>query len=177
MFSLTFKRGSHRDTWMVQLAKHPTLAHVMVSEFVTSSPTSGSVRTARSLELALDSVCLSLCPSPARALSLCLSKTDKHYKKKKKREPQIREVVSSVEAHIAVRGQIQVQGTDMSSMTLHLTFTQCPKHCLVPSPLTKLSMPQFPVAHYTPATVASCLFQEPAVPPSLECSHPFSLPG
>ena len=42
--------------WVAQLVGHPTSAQVMISRFVGSSPTSGSVRTARSLELASDSV-------------------------------------------------------------------------------------------------------------------------
>ena len=57
------------------------LAQVMISWFVSSSPTSGSVLTARSLGPASDSVspCLSLCPSPAHTLSLSLSKMNKHW--------------------------------------------------------------------------------------------------
>ena len=56
-------------TWVAQLVKHPTSARVMISRFVSSSSASGSVLTARSLEPASDSVSLSLCPSPAHALS------------------------------------------------------------------------------------------------------------
>ena len=76
------KWGGGGVEWVVQLIKRPTLAQVMISPFVSSSPTSGSVLTAQSLEPALDSVVsLSLCPSPtharartrARALSLSLS--------------------------------------------------------------------------------------------------------
>ena len=56
---------------MAQLFGCPTSAQVMISRFVGSSPASGSVLTAQSLEPALDSVfpSLSLCPSPACALS------------------------------------------------------------------------------------------------------------
>ena len=36
--------------WVAQSIKHPTLAQVMISRFVGSSPASGSVLTARSLE-------------------------------------------------------------------------------------------------------------------------------
>ena len=62
---------------MVQSVEHLTLAHVTISRFVGSSPTSGSVLTARSLEPALDSVSPSLSVSPlAHALSRCLSKTN-----------------------------------------------------------------------------------------------------
>ena len=56
---------------MAQSVKSPTLAQVMVSWFVSSSPTWGSVLTAQSLEPASDSVSPSLsAPSP---LTLCLS--------------------------------------------------------------------------------------------------------
>ena len=48
-----------------------TLAQVMILQFVSSSPTAGSVLTARSLEPASDSVSPSLsAPSP---LTLCFS--------------------------------------------------------------------------------------------------------
>ena len=55
-----------------QSAQRPTSAQVMISRFVSSSPASGSVLTARSLEPASDSVSPSLSPSPAHALSLSL---------------------------------------------------------------------------------------------------------
>ena len=42
--------------WVAQSVERPTSAQVMISQFVGSSPTSGSVLTARSLEPALDSV-------------------------------------------------------------------------------------------------------------------------
>ena len=60
-----------RGAGAVQSAGHPTLAQVMILWFVSSSPTLGSVRTAWSLEPALDSVSFSLCPSPL-VLSLSL---------------------------------------------------------------------------------------------------------
>ena len=75
---------------MAQSAKRLTLAQVMISQLVSSSPASGSVLTAQSLEPALDSVSpLSLCPSPAHALSLSVSKINENIKKKnkKKRSP------------------------------------------------------------------------------------------
>ena len=52
---------------MAQSVKCLTLAQVMVSQFVGSSPASGSVLTAQSLEPAWDSV------SPSLSLSLSLS--------------------------------------------------------------------------------------------------------
>ena len=57
---------------MVRLVMHPTLAQVMISQFVSSSPTLGSTLTAESLEPASDSVSPSFCPSPT--LFLYLSK-------------------------------------------------------------------------------------------------------
>ena len=53
--------------WVAQSVKPPTLAQVMISQFVSMSPVSGSVLTAQSLEPALDSV------SPSRVLYLPLS--------------------------------------------------------------------------------------------------------
>ena len=62
--------------WVAQLLGRPTSAQVMISRFVGSSPASGSVLTARSLEPAWDSVspCLSAPPPLMRHLSLSLSK-------------------------------------------------------------------------------------------------------
>ena len=51
---------------MAQSVKHSTSVQVMISQFVGSSPASGSVVTAQSLEPALDSV------SPSLSLSLPL---------------------------------------------------------------------------------------------------------
>ena len=62
-----------RGAWVAQSVKHLTSTQVMISQFVSSSPASGSVLTARSLEPASDSVFLSLCPSPANGLSLSLN--------------------------------------------------------------------------------------------------------
>ena len=62
-------------TWVAQSVKHLTLARVMISRFVSSSPASGSVLTAQSLEPASDSVSAFLsCPST----SCCLAKINKH---------------------------------------------------------------------------------------------------
>ena len=60
---------------MVQSVKRPTLAQVMISQSVGSSPASGSLLTVQSLEPASDSV--SLCPSPVHAVSLSVSKINK----------------------------------------------------------------------------------------------------
>ena len=59
---------------MAQSVKRLTLAQVMISQLVSSSPTWGSVLTAQSLEPVSDSVSLSRSAlSPAQALSLSLS--------------------------------------------------------------------------------------------------------
>ena len=55
---------------MAQPVERPTSAQVMISRFVSSSPASGSVLTAQSLEPASDSVSLSL-------LTPCLSLSQK----------------------------------------------------------------------------------------------------
>ena len=52
-----------------------TSAQVMISRFVSSSPASGSVLIAESLEPALDSVSSSLSAPPL--LTVCLSKMNK----------------------------------------------------------------------------------------------------
>ena len=62
-----------RDAGVAQSVKHPTSAQVMISRSMSSSPASGSVPTARSLEPASDSVSPSLSVPPLLALCLCLS--------------------------------------------------------------------------------------------------------
>ena len=44
------KQGLRRGAWVAQLVERPASAQVMISRFVSSSPVSGSVLTARSLE-------------------------------------------------------------------------------------------------------------------------------
>ena len=63
-------------TWVAQSVKRPTSAQVMISQFVSLSPVSGSVLTAQSLEPALDSVSPSLSAPPqlVLCLSMCLKK-------------------------------------------------------------------------------------------------------
>ena len=64
------------DSWVAQSVKHLTSAQVMISWFVSSSPASGSVLTAQSLEPGPCfgfCVSLSLCPSAAHTLSLSVS--------------------------------------------------------------------------------------------------------
>ena len=68
-----FEFTIYRGTWVAQLVEHPNSAQVMVSQFMSSDPASGSVLTAQSLEPASDSVSPCLCPSPTRTLSFSLS--------------------------------------------------------------------------------------------------------
>ena len=63
--------------WLHQLGKCSTSAQVVISWFVGSSPASGSVLTAWSLEPASDSVSPPLRPSPVHTLSLSVSKINK----------------------------------------------------------------------------------------------------
>ena len=74
-----------RDSWVAQSVRHPTSAQVMISRFMGSSPASGSVLTAQSLESASDSVSPSLSTPPPPLLMLCLyvSLKNKHLKNKK----------------------------------------------------------------------------------------------
>ena len=53
-------RNQQGGAWVAQLVKRPTSAQVMISRSVSSSPTSGSVLTAQSLEPVSDSVSPSL---------------------------------------------------------------------------------------------------------------------
>ena len=58
---------------MAQSVKRPTSAQVTISQFVGSSPASGSVLTAQTLETVSDSVSPSLSAPPRLALCLPLS--------------------------------------------------------------------------------------------------------
>ena len=62
-----------RGAWVAQLVEHLTSAQVMISQLVGSSPVSGSVLTAQSLEPALDSVSPSLSVPPLLSLCHCVS--------------------------------------------------------------------------------------------------------
>ena len=62
-----------RGTWVAQSVKRPTLAQVMISRFMGSSPALGSVLTAQSLEPISDSVSPSLSDLPPFMLCLSLS--------------------------------------------------------------------------------------------------------
>ena len=63
--------------WVAQSVKHPTSPQAVISRLVSSSPASGSVLTAQSLEPASDSVSPSLSSPPLLALSL-FQKIHKH---------------------------------------------------------------------------------------------------
>ena len=67
MYKILFCRG----TWVAQSVERPTLAQVMISRFVSSSPMLGSVQAAQSLEPVSNSVSPSLSAPPS--LMLCLS--------------------------------------------------------------------------------------------------------
>ena len=64
-----------RGAWVAWSVKCPTSAQVMISHSVSSSPTSGSVLTAQSLEPVSDSVSPSL-PLPC-SCSVSVSKINK----------------------------------------------------------------------------------------------------
>ena len=78
--NVLLKLHKNRGAWVAQSVKRPTSAQVMISRFMGSSPASGSVLTAQSLDPASDSVPPSLsAPSSLRFyLSFCLSKLNKH---------------------------------------------------------------------------------------------------
>ena len=62
-----------RGAWVAWSVKRPTSAQVMISRSVSSSPASGSVLTAQSLEPVSDSVSPSLLDPPLFMLCLSLS--------------------------------------------------------------------------------------------------------
>ena len=73
---IKFKRtlkSKNRGAWVAQSFKRPTLAQVMISWFMGSSPMSGSVLTVQSLETASASVSPSFSARPLPCLSLSLS--------------------------------------------------------------------------------------------------------
>ena len=71
------------DTWVSQSIECLTSAQVTISLFVGSSPTSGSVLPAQSLE-PLQILCLPLSRPLPGSHSFCLSLKNKHFKKLKK---------------------------------------------------------------------------------------------
>ena len=83
---MSLKNEGSWGAWVGRLVERPTSTQVMISWLVSSSPASGSVLTAQSLEPALDSVCPSLSPSPTHAHSLSLSLKNKEILKKNTKE-------------------------------------------------------------------------------------------
>ena len=76
MQSNALQNTNHRrGAWGAQSVEHLTSAQVMISRSMGSSPASGSVLTAQSLEPASDSVSPSLSARPP--LMLCLSLSQK----------------------------------------------------------------------------------------------------
>ena len=73
-FTKALEEETGWGTWMVQSVERPSSAQVMISQFVSLSPTSGTVLTAWSLEPASDSVSPSLSAPPPLGLCLSLSK-------------------------------------------------------------------------------------------------------
>ena len=73
LFLNAFRMSKGWGVWVSQSVKHLTSAQVMISQLVSSSPVSGSLRTAQSLEPASDSVSPSLSAPPLLALCLSLS--------------------------------------------------------------------------------------------------------
>ena len=75
---LVFKT-KYGGPWVAQSVGRLTSAEVMISQSVSSSPALGSVLTAQSLEPTSDSASPPVStPSPAHAVSLCLSIINKH---------------------------------------------------------------------------------------------------
>ena len=69
----TIKNKLYWGAWVAQSVKQPTSAQVMISRSLSSSPASGSVLTAQSLEPVSDSVSPSLSAPPLFMLCLSLS--------------------------------------------------------------------------------------------------------
>ena len=65
-------RESFGGAWVAQAVGRPTLAQVIILQFMSSSPTSGSVLTAQSLEPFRFCVSLSLTLPRSCSVSLCL---------------------------------------------------------------------------------------------------------
>ena len=72
---IKYDKNIERGAWVAQSGKHPTLAQVVISQLMSSSPPWGAVLTAQSLKPASDSVSPSLFAPPP--LMLCLSLSQK----------------------------------------------------------------------------------------------------
>ena len=80
---LKLKPSGMRGAWVAQPVERLTSAQVMISRFMSSSPTSGSVLTARSLEPASDSVSPPLSAPPLLVLCPSVSQNQINIKKQK----------------------------------------------------------------------------------------------
>ena len=76
MLAIVLRNEEGRGAWVAQSVEDLTLAQVMISLSVSSSPTSCSVLSVQSLKPASGSVSPSLWPSPIHTVSLCLSKNE-----------------------------------------------------------------------------------------------------
>ena len=77
IFKIFFLKKGTRGAWVAQSVERPPSAQVMISRFVSSSPASGSVLTAQSLEPASDSVSLHLLAPHLLMLYVSLSLNNK----------------------------------------------------------------------------------------------------
>ena len=77
LYPLSHSKVTYGGAWVAWSVKHPTSAQVMFSRSVSSSPASGSVLTAQSLEPASDSGSLALSLSAPPLFMLCLSLSQK----------------------------------------------------------------------------------------------------
>ena len=108
-----------RGAWVAQSVKPPASAPVMISWFVGSSPASGSVLTAQSLEPASDSVSPSLSAPPllVGSLSLKNKQTFKKINKKKERnEFLLRQLFPSLNLTVMPCSDICKTGNKMISL-------------------------------------------------------------
>ena len=105
---------------MAQSVERPTSAQVMISWFMTLSPTSGSVLTAQSLEPASDSVSPSLPDPPPLMLYLSLSKINIKKIKKNKvylfSRSWVLEVISNHWATITLLGTLFLKSSTLGGL-------------------------------------------------------------
>ena len=80
VLEMSIKKFRDWGAWVAQSVERLTSAQVVISRSVSSSPASGSVLTAQSLEPASDSVSPCLSAPPLLVLCLSLSKISKHLK-------------------------------------------------------------------------------------------------
>ena len=76
---IMLKKKLSGSAWESQSVKRPTSAQVMISQSVSSSPASGSMLTAQSLEPPSDSVSPPLSAPPLLAPCLCLKNKKKNF--------------------------------------------------------------------------------------------------